>query len=270
MRYRFRGLIRETGRVVEGHVEANVPDDALLALSENGIVAESLREDPKPLNLSNRPQSGYSDAIDSALDTSAAQVPFDALEARFKGKQVWVLDRDKIRRRVAEVVDQVLSQSMMALPGGQAPQADATRAAVSDAINNLFRDNRNLTSRASEANSNLDRQISRLATFISKAEDVLARISSAARGGFGGGGGWAPRRARAAGGGQEQNKVLKEIFESNIQLLRILEGTPAASDEEVAAAAAAGGGGDAASGGEPALAATGSNDGSAEESATAS
>src|SRR5438093_7794411 len=134
VRYRFRGLIRETGRVVEGHVEANVPDDALLALSENGIVAESLREDPKPLNLSNRPQSGYSDAIDSALDTSAAQVPFDALEARFKGKQVWVLDRDKIRRRVAEVVDQVLSQSMMETGGG-VPQADATRAAVSDAIN---------------------------------------------------------------------------------------------------------------------------------------
>jgi hypothetical protein len=236
VRYRFRGLIRETGRVVEGHVESNVPDDALAALSENGIVAESLREDPKPLNLTNRPQSAYSDALDSALDTSAAQVPFDALEARFKGKQVWVLDRDKIRRRVAEVVDQVLSQSMMAAPG-DASQAETTRAAVSDAINNLFRDNRNITSRASEANSNLDRQISRLATFISKAEDVLARISSAARGGFGGGGGWAPRRSRTIGGGQEQNKVLKEIFESNIQLLRILEGHPAASDEEVAAAA---------------------------------
>jgi hypothetical protein len=239
VRYRFRGLIRETGRVVEGHVEANMPDDALAALSENGIVAESLREDPKPLNLSNRPQTGYSDAIDSALDTSAAQVPFDALEARFKGKQVWVLDRDKIRRRVADVVDQVLSQSMTAVPGTEGGQGEATRAAVADAINGLFKDNRNLTSRASEANANLDRQISRLATFISKAEDVLARISAAARGGFGGGGGYAPRRGRVSGGAGEQNKVLKEIFESNIQLLRALEGTPAASDEEVAAAASA-------------------------------
>jgi hypothetical protein len=243
-------MIRETGRVVEGHVEANAPDDALAALSENGIVAESLREDPKPLNLSNRPQTGYSDAIDSALDTSAAQVPFDALEARFKGKQVWVLDRDKIRRRVADVVDQVLSQSMMAMPGDAGGTAETTRAAVSDAINNLFRDNRNLTSRASEANSNLDRQISRLATFISKAEDVLARISAAARGGFGGGGGYAPRRSRVVGGGQEQNKVLKEIFDSNVQLLRILAGEPAASDAEVASAASA----PSEPGGEPAMA----------------
>src|SRR5205823_11796989 len=129
-------------------------------------------------------------------------------------EQVWVLDRDKIRRGVAEVVDQVSSQSMTAV-SGESNQAENTRAAVSDAINNLFRDNRNITSRASEANSNLDRQISRLATFISKAEDVLARISSAARGGFGGGGGgWAPRRSRTIGTGQEQNKVLKEIFES--------------------------------------------------------
>src|SRR5258707_5111437 len=51
VRYLFRGLIRETGRPVEGHVEAVNPDEALKALSDNAIVTESLVPDPKPLNL---------------------------------------------------------------------------------------------------------------------------------------------------------------------------------------------------------------------------
>ena len=51
MRYLFRGLIRDTGRPVEGHVEAVTEADACTALSENGVVTESLVPDPNPLNL---------------------------------------------------------------------------------------------------------------------------------------------------------------------------------------------------------------------------
>src|SRR4030088_2556322 len=52
LRYRFRGLVRDTGRAVEGHVEADELDRAYGALADHGIVTESLVADPKALNLS--------------------------------------------------------------------------------------------------------------------------------------------------------------------------------------------------------------------------
>jgi hypothetical protein len=222
--------------VVEGHVEALTEEQAYTALSDNGIVTESLRPDPRPLNLSNAPQPQYADAIDSALDTSASQVPFDALAERFRGKNVWVLDREKIRRRVAEVVDQVLASSI-----GTSPQDEATRQKVAEAIEGLFKDNKNITSRvdevdsklrqtthrAQEVNVNLERQINRLANFINKAENVLTQISSAARnigsGGGWGGGGYVPRGLRGKVDAKEQNAVLKEIFDANVSLRQALE-----------------------------------------------
>jgi hypothetical protein len=256
VRYRFRGLVRDTGQPVEGHVEAATEEEAYNVLGENGFITESVRPDPKPLNLGNMPQMPYGDAIDSALDTSSRQIPFDTLQERFRGKQVWVIDREKIRRRVAEVVDQILAANM-----GSGENDALTRQRVAEAIDGLFKDNRNITSRvdqvnqtlqqttrsAHEINTNLERQISRLAGFITKAEDVLNRISAAARsGGFGFAGGYAPKRGRVVGTGQEQNAVLKEIFEHNLTLLRKFEGTSdenVPSDEEVRAAAGAGGGG---------------------------
>ncbi|MEL7089734.1 MAG: hypothetical protein AAGL98_15045, partial [Planctomycetota bacterium] len=47
MRYRFRGLLRETGKPVEGHVEAPTVDQAYDLMADNGIMCESLREDPR-------------------------------------------------------------------------------------------------------------------------------------------------------------------------------------------------------------------------------
>src|SRR4051812_11002259 len=144
VRYRFRGLVRETGKPVEGHVEAEWHEQALNLLSENGIVTESLREEPKPLNLSNQPadQDQFSSAIDSAVDTSSTQVSFDALADKFKGKSVWVIDREKIRKRVAQVVDQATTASMQTADTGT-----ETRDRVADAIEKLFQNNETLTSR---------------------------------------------------------------------------------------------------------------------------
>ena len=261
MRYRFRGLVRETGKVVEGHVEALTEEQAYTALSENGIVTESLRPDPRPLNLGAAPQTQYADAIDSALDTSASQIPFDALAERFRGKNVWVLDREKIRRRVAEVVDQALRANL-----GTGEQDDVTRAKVAEAIEGLFKDNRNITSRVDEADRNirqttnraqevnvtLERQINRLANFINKAENVLTQISTAARnigsgGGGWGGGGYVPRGLRGKVDVKEQNLVLKEIFDANVSLLQSMEqkNMPPVDEEVLAGVGAeAGGGGD--------------------------
>lgn len=239
MRYRFRGLVRETGKPVEGHVEAEWHEQALNLLSENGIVTESLREEPKPLNLSNQVenQDQFTSAIDSAVDTSSTQVSFDALADKFKGKSVWVIDRDKIRKRVSQVVDQAITASMQ-----NADTGTETRDRVADAIEKLFQNNENLTSRIGQmqqpapppppsaqslaprpASDPLERQLTRLANFITKAENLLVSMQTTLRNVSVGGGGYAPRRARGTVDKDEQNSVLAEIFKSNVALLKSLE-----------------------------------------------
>ena len=246
MRYRFKGIVRTTGQTVEGHAHGDTADVALQALSDHGIVTESLREDPEPLNMSGHAQP-LSSAIDSALDTAASQVPFDRIADRYKGKNVWVLDRDKIRNRVAQVVDQAISQATngMSMAGGGGININELRATVNEAIGGLFKDNRNLTSPAGggDSNRNLEHVVKRLEAMVQRQESLLAQMTIAigriGSGGGGGGGGWGPRRfaGQSAGGGGEQNAVLLEIFKENLKLRGI------EIDEPASAAANAGGGG---------------------------
>ena len=139
-------MIRTNGRIVEGHVEAPTPEEAYGALSDNGIVTESLRPDPKaeqppePEEESG-PEPTFRQAIDSALDSASMQVAFDSLTEQYKGKKVWVLDRDKIRKRVAQVVDQVLAEAQR-----KAETDQKTRELVQEAIKGMFADNRNIAS----------------------------------------------------------------------------------------------------------------------------
>ena len=224
MRYRFKGIVRTTGQTVEGHAHGDTPDEALAALSEHGIVTESLREDPEPLNLTQQ-QTPFGSKIDSALDTAASQVPFDRLADKFKGKNVWVLDRDKIRRGVAQVVDQALNEALAsqgATAGGGSLDAGEIRKQVSDAISGLFKDNKNITSEVSQGSSmKLDHAVDRIEQMVRRAESVLAQMTVAiGRMGSGGGGGGGPRRftGRSGGGGGEQNTVLMEIFKENLKL----------------------------------------------------
>jgi hypothetical protein len=221
VRYRFRGLIRANGKPVEGHVEAPDTDEAINVLSENGIVTESLREEPKALDLSQEPHKDPDlvKAIESALDISSTQVPFDALAEKFKGKSVWVVDRDKIRRKVAQVVDSALSQAM-----DNSDTSVEARARVAEAIDGLFKDNRNLTSQVSSTTMQLEQQIARLGSFIVKAEGVLAAMSMAIRSGIVEG---HPRRVAVPSAPREgRNEVLLEIFKSNLELRGIEIETP--------------------------------------------
>jgi hypothetical protein len=232
VRYRFRGLIRDTGKPAEGHVESDTEELAYQALSEHGIVCEALWADPKPLNLSPLPEQtpGITNAVDSALDTSSTQVDFDALTERYRGKRVWVIDREKIRRNVAQVVDQVLSETMQ-----QSDTATQTRQAVAEAIAGLFKDNASITSPANQVAAGsggqdggtgsgaLEEQIHRLAHLVSQAQNALGSLVSTAdrigRGGYGGGGG-GPRRYSVSSNvaGSAQKAVLLEIFKDNLKL----------------------------------------------------
>lgn len=239
MRYFYRGLLRESGRTVEGHVEANNPDHAYNVLSSNGVITETLAPDPKPLQLgpeTSLPTSPqYADAIDSALDSASSQVDFDSLVDRYKGKRVWVIDRDKIRVRVAQVVDAALTESHHNLEN-----TVQMRARVATAIHGLFADTRNIATERSLAEVQaerarqggsvggavptpaLEQQIGRLTKLVDQAESVLAAMSLAAR--SGGGGSGRPRRYTVDQGfTEEQNSVLLEVFKSNLELARSLE-----------------------------------------------
>jgi hypothetical protein len=238
VRYRFKGIVRASGQTVEGHAHGESPDDALAALSEHGIVTESLREDPEPLNM-NAAAQPLSSAIDSALDTAASQVPFDEVAKRYTGKNVWVLDRDKIRKRVAQVVDQAIRDSLGDSGSFGALNVTDLRRQVADAIGGLFKDNRNLTSQVSNTSVHLDHQVKRIETLVHRAESVLAQMTVAISrmGSFsgGGGGGGGPRRYATESPRNEQNAVLLEIFKENLRLRGIEIDEPKAPEPEAAA-----------------------------------
>jgi hypothetical protein len=263
VRYLFRGIIRDTGKVVEGHVEAFDPEEAFDLLGENGIITEALRPDPKPLNLAEDlpglPQ--IAEALESAIDSSSSQVSFDDLTDRYRGKKVWVIDRDKIRSRVAQVVDAALEQSHQ-----DAGASATTRERVKHAIWGLFDDNRNIASErnadsiagmrvppngsaargngsgnasanaivsgsgrpaspgvgpALPASDILAQQIVRLAAVVKQAESLMGAMAGAIRNLGRVGGG--RRMAPASQSVEAPNEVLVEIFKSNLELRRTIE-----------------------------------------------
>ena len=281
MRYLFRGLIRESGKTVEGAVEADTPEDALNALSSNGIVTEDLTPAPMPITaLAPSARAGYTprtagsagapplppgmepdlapgsdfvpaenvahpglnsaDPVERAFAAASQAVSFDAVAQRYRGKSVWVIDRDRIRRQVAGIVDQALKAAEEQQRDRY--DGDQVRETVASALKEMFKDNRNIASqqtpeqaRAAQQASGgggvgtvtsspqLEAQIARMEAFLIKAETVLTQLQVAAKrvaAGGGGGGGFAPRRMShiPKPRSDEQNSVLLEIFKSNVKL----------------------------------------------------
>lgn len=234
MRFRFRGLYRDTGKPVEGHVEAAGTDAAYQVLSDNGIVTETLHEAPHSQNVSPTAIEDFAEALDDALDSSSSQIPFDALTQRYRGKKVWVIDREKIRQRVAHVVDSTLAASEADAGAGA-----SVRDQVAKAIDDLFHDTRNIAShhdtdtiaklrtmlggaKRDASGSELSQQIGKLTDVVQQAEGLIAEMQAALRSVDSGG---APRRRLVAPSmslGPEQNEVLREIFQSNLELRRLI------------------------------------------------
>ena len=214
--------MRETAKPVEGHVEAPDAEMAFQMMSANEIICQSLREDPvlpagggaNPGDFTGSPAAPadgeVASAIESALDVSSTQVNVDDLWKRYRGQRVRVLDRDKIRSNVMAVMTKAIQQS----GGGDQNQ---TLERVEQALNKMFGDNQNLTSELSPQQTALEDQITRLSTVVLRLEQQLAQLTMAVRrGGYGGG---APSgRLMKQVRDPKNDKVLLEIFESNLEL----------------------------------------------------
>jgi hypothetical protein len=229
VRFLFHGFQRDSGEPVDGHVEAVDKEAAYQVLSEHGIITEPpLVEDPKPLNLSQTPVDDFANALESALDSSSSQVSFDDLTERYRGKKVWVIDRDKIKNRVAQVVDTALTASE-----ANAENSSAARQRVANAISGLFHDTRNIASQHTPESiagmrggtNDLTAQIGRLTGVVEQAEKMIAAMSVALRNVETGGGGVGPRRivmpARTLN--IPPNEALREIFQTNLDLRRAMK-----------------------------------------------
>jgi len=242
VRYRFRGLLRETGKAVEGHVEAPTVDQAYDLMADNGIVCEAMREDPRlgdftspaapavgggsPTQPGAAPDE-FTSAIDSALDTSSTQVNVDDLWRRYRGQKVRVIDRDKIRQRVMNVVTKALQQSVSGKD-----DRDQTLERVEEALGKMFGDNKNLTSELSPQQVAMEDQINRLNGVVMTMEKSMAQLTMAMRrggGGWGGGDGGHSTRGQMirAVKDPKNDKVLLEIFETNLKLQRGVKDKPA-------------------------------------------
>ncbi|MEM1212651.1 MAG: hypothetical protein AAGI68_10180 [Planctomycetota bacterium] len=228
MRYRVSGLIRDTGKPVEGHVTAPETDTAFAVLADNGIVTSSLRPDPVPGGppggpLSDAPRDEFTEAIDSAFDLSATDVSVDKLAQKFRGQKVRVVDRDKIRDRVKTVVGNAISAA--GKNGGNDGQQE-TLDKVAEALDKMFGDNQNLTSEQPASMVAMEEQIARLMKVTRRIEMAVNRL--VAGGGGGGGGNYRYDQRKRS---EEQNQVLLEIFQTNKDLRDQIDGksTPPAS-----------------------------------------
>ena len=234
MRFRFKGFGRDTGKPLSGHLEAADAEAAYQLLSERGIVTESLQGDPDSSASSDTPdvqlfENSLDEALNSALDASSKRVSFDALTKYYRGKKVRVIDRDKIRQQVAEVVDSTLLASELL-----GANSSTARERVAEAIRGLFQNSQNVTSpppvaQPTPANGasgpDLSNQIGKLSDVVQQAERMIAAMQSALRNVESGGAG--PRRSVSSNASlqfnPEQNAVLREILESNLELRRVIE-----------------------------------------------
>lgn len=208
--------MRETGKPVEGHVDAPDGNVAFQLMADNGIVCESLREDPrKPTTaeVANAQDAEVASQIDSALDVSSTDVNVDDLWKRYRGQRVRVIDRDKIRNNVIAVMTKAIQQT----GGGNKNQ---TLERVEEALTKMFGDNKNLTSEVSPTQTALEDQITRLNGVVLRLEKQLAQLTMAIRrGGYGGGGAPSGKLMKQVRD-PKNDKILLEIFESNLEMQR--------------------------------------------------
>ncbi len=218
MRYRFEGRRPDTGEPVRGRVTAPSEEAARRKLRDSGIVPDAMVEEPAAPDASAAARAQQlARALDDALDDAGMRVSFDRLSGRYRGKSVWVLDREKIRRHVAKLVDDAIVAS---LRDGEARQEARRR--IAQLLEQMFQDTRNVASERSAPAPSLEERMNRLAEAVARIDRAVAsmRVKGAAPEGG------AARRAAPEGGARDRarDEILIEVFESNRELMKGLGG----------------------------------------------
>jgi hypothetical protein len=229
VRYLFRGLRQQTGEPVEGRVTAPTEHVAQDILREDGIVADSLK--PEPARESDAAakvtEPGLAEALERALDDAGFGVSFDLVTGRYQGKSVCLLDQDKIRKRVMDLMDDAAVDDLR----DDENRVDARRH-IAQLLEQVLQYRRDLGSERSPQSQALEAQVNHIAQALVRIERAMASMSVAVRRE----GRSRPRRTvpGQAAGDKTQEEVLIEVFQHNLELIRGLE--------EPASPPAAGGG----------------------------
>jgi hypothetical protein len=228
VRYLFRGLRRQTGEPVEGRVTAPTEDAAHKVLGDDGIVADSLEPEPDaprdPAPTVTEPWLAH--ALERALDDAGFSVSFDHLTGRYQGKSASLLGQDKTRKRLLKLVDDAAADNL-----GDDENLLVARRHITQLLEKVLRDRRNISSERSPQTLALEAQISHITTALGRIEKAMASMSLAVRQDRRA----QPRRTGPAPTARERTyeEVLLEVFHSNLELMRGLEepaSLPAAGD----------------------------------------
>ena len=195
----------------------------------DAAIEKPTRTVPTPEPEGDRPE--IAQQIEDALRQGSRQIRFDTIEKHFRGKRVWVLDREKMQAGVMRVVDQAIYKSQQEAEGGL-----KTRQRVAAAITNLFGNKKNITSpvdsgsvatkpaktdetKPEATHDALGSQITRLASLVNRAERVLMQAAQSAGPGTPGRKRFV-RQGLAVRRNPQQEKVLVKILEDNLELIR--------------------------------------------------
>jgi hypothetical protein len=218
VRYLFRGTRRQTGEPVEGRVTAPTQDAALDVLHDGGIVADALDTDPATEGdaAGEITEPRFARALERALDDAGFRVNFDLVTGRYQGKSVSLLDQDKIRKRVMELVADTAVDD---LPDDKSrPEA---RRHITQLLEELLESRLSLGAEGSARSPELEAQVCQISEALGRLERAMASMSLAVRRG-----GHAPPRHSESGQGardKRHDEVLIEVFENNLELRKGLK-----------------------------------------------
>jgi len=232
VRYLFRGLRQQTGEPVDGRVTAPTEEVARNVLRDDGIVADSLQPEPAADEdaAATVTESRFAHALERALDDAGFCVNFDLVTGRYQGKSVCLLDQDKIRKRVMELVDEAVADNL----GDDENHLDARRH-VAQLLEHVLQNRRDPGSERSPQSQALESQVNHIAQALVRIEGAMASMSLAVRRPGPG----QPRRTVPGQTAPDKthDEILVEVFQSNLELIRGLEepvSPPATGGEQAA------------------------------------
>jgi hypothetical protein len=204
--YLFRGLRGVSGEPVIGRLSALNEDAVYNMLETHAIVAEAVHPE----------QAGmmFPPTLQNALDELGVRIRFDQMPKLHIGGGVWILDREQISGRVMRLAREV--------SGGAADRKPALHH-IEQLLETLYGERRPSTAAAGPAEghfANADEvraEMMRLKAAIASLERELIAMRSRP---------YAGREARPSDrkkspGDRTRDEVLREIFEHNLQLMKL-------------------------------------------------